>query len=226
MYQEADIILLNGAGYAKWTESTTLPTSRLINTSESVSDQYIETDGQISHSHGPEGEHTHAEIAFTTWLDMSLAKAQATAIRDAIKGKIPGKEIELNSNLETLIAELDEVDKLFKETLGNYEIVYGSHPVYQYLGRAYGVDIHSVHWEPGQEINHDQWHEFEHILEDHKGTVMLWEGEPAESVAKKLSDQGVSSIVFDPSGSTPDEGDFIQVMKQNASNLAALQQAQ
>ena len=66
-YQQADLILLNGASYAKWVAIVTLPTSKLVDTSKGFRDRYIIIEGAVVHSHGPEGEHSHGETAFTTW---------------------------------------------------------------------------------------------------------------------------------------------------------------
>jgi zinc transport system substrate-binding protein len=65
-YQRADLILLNGANYAKWVKKVTLPQFRLVDTSASFKDQYIETAEIVTHSHGPEGDHAHEAVAFTT----------------------------------------------------------------------------------------------------------------------------------------------------------------
>ena len=83
-FQKADLILLNGAGYAKWVEKAALSEYRMVNTSESFSDRYIKTRGDVTHNHGPAGEHSHSGIAFTTWLDPTLAIIQAEAIYEAL----------------------------------------------------------------------------------------------------------------------------------------------
>jgi zinc transport system substrate-binding protein len=40
-YQQADLIILNGAGYAGWVANATLPSSRLVDTTAAVSDRLI-----------------------------------------------------------------------------------------------------------------------------------------------------------------------------------------
>ena len=80
-YQGADLILLNGADYAKWVTKATLPMSAMVNTTAAATDRYIEIEALTTHSHGPEGEHAHGGTAFTTWLDMRLALCQATSGR-------------------------------------------------------------------------------------------------------------------------------------------------
>ena len=70
--QGADVIALNGAGFANWTTKVSLPRSRIVDTSKGFSDQYIKTE-TITHSHGENGQHSHTGTANYTWLDFGLA---------------------------------------------------------------------------------------------------------------------------------------------------------
>jgi zinc transport system substrate-binding protein len=109
-YQTADLILLNGADYAKWTSKVSLPRSRLVDTSHGLRDAYIrEVDG-ISHSHGPGGEHAHGGLAFTTWLDLSQAAQQAEAIARALARKRPDSKQRIDRNLQSLREDLLALD--------------------------------------------------------------------------------------------------------------------
>ena len=63
-YQKADLILLNGAGYARWVNKVSLPRFRMVNTSIGFKNQYIEAAEIPTHSHGSEGDHAHAALAF------------------------------------------------------------------------------------------------------------------------------------------------------------------
>ena len=54
LYQSSDLILANGADYAKWMNNFILPASRIIHTSSMAKDMYIEITMGASHSHGPE----------------------------------------------------------------------------------------------------------------------------------------------------------------------------
>ena len=83
-YQQADLILLNGAGYEKWVDAVSLPKSKLCHTSAEFASDYIALEDAGTHSHGPEGEHAHGGTAFTTWLDPTLAVKQADAIRASL----------------------------------------------------------------------------------------------------------------------------------------------
>ena len=54
-YQRADLIILNGANYAKWTGKVTLPRGKMVNTSSKFREEYITSDKETTHSHGPGG---------------------------------------------------------------------------------------------------------------------------------------------------------------------------
>jgi zinc transport system substrate-binding protein len=48
---------------------------------------------------------------------------------------------------------------------------------------------------------------------------MIWEGKPTKESAEGLKAIGVDRLVFNPCGNTPDQGDFLSVMRQNLENL-------
>ncbi len=73
IYQQADLIISNGARYTKWMEKVSLPSSKIVNSSKSFQDKYIEIQEGVTHSHGPQGEHAHLGFAFTIWL-MTLSR--------------------------------------------------------------------------------------------------------------------------------------------------------
>ncbi len=110
-YQGADLILLNGAGYAAWVQRASLPEARLVDTSAGFRDQLIPLEEGVTHSHGPQGAHTHTGKAFTTWLDPSLAILQARAVRDAFAKARPDREAAFQQGFEALEADLRDLDQ-------------------------------------------------------------------------------------------------------------------
>ena len=101
-YQKADLILLNGADYAKWVARVSLPTSKLVDTSRAVKDKYIEVEDAVTHAHGPEGKHAHGGIAFTMWLDLTLAVEQARAIQEALVSTLPDQKQAFEGRFEVV----------------------------------------------------------------------------------------------------------------------------
>jgi zinc transport system substrate-binding protein len=220
-YQGADLILLSGAGYAKWVEVATLPRSKLVNTSAAFEDRLIRVESDLTHSHGPEGEHSHGETAFTVWLDLGRAVEQARAITEALAAARPEHAAVFEEGFSSLERDLLAVDAELAELAaeGRDRAVLGSHPVYQYLARRHELDLASVHFEPDEFPDEAAWSGLEALLNEHHAGWMLWEGEPLAEIASRLQDAGVESAVFDPCGNRPSEGDFLTVMRSNVDNL-------
>jgi len=194
-FQTADLILLNGAGYAKWVDRAALPSSRVVNTS-----------------------------AFTTWLDPELAIQHAQAIEAAISVLRPDDEPEIRQRMELLKENLFDIDGRLAaaaKTLEDEPLLF-SHPVYQYLINRYELNGVEIHWEPDQVPDGHAWDHLEEGLQSHPAKWMVWEGEPLEETVAGLAELGVKSVVFDPCGNRPDEGNYLTVMEANAVALEGL----
>jgi zinc transport system substrate-binding protein len=224
--QEADLIVMNGAGYSKWAEKVSLPESKVLDTSAAIKTQYIEVKEEVTHSHGKAGEHSHTGTAFTTWIDFQQAIRQADAIREALQ-KLRPEQIELFAlNFDQLKTELLQLDKdmlAVGEKLAGQPLM-GSHPIYQYFARRYALNLRAVHWEPEVIPDDEQMEELKKILAGHAAKWMIWEGDPAQESVTKLKALGVGSAVFDPCGNVPDkeQGNWLAVMKRNVAAMRAM----
>ena len=149
--QSADLIVLNGAGFATWITKASLPRSRLLDTSRGFEDRFIATE-TITHSHGADGEHSHTGKASFTWLDQEQAIMQASTIAEALaqRGLVEPDEIEtrLSALTENLLA-LDAAAEQLRP-LAEGKVLIATHPRYQYFSRAYGLEIRSLEWEAGR----------------------------------------------------------------------------
>ena len=220
-YQHADLILLNGANYAKWIDKVSLPRRRLVNTSAGFAENYIDAGSGAEHSHGSGAAHAHAGIAFTTWLDLQQAVHQADAIRQAITRKRPQLRAEVDRNFARLEGDLLALDAELKSIVsGNQnQALLASHPVYQYLARRYDATVYSVVWEPDEYPDPSQWKALQNLAQTHAAEWMLWEGKPVTESIEQLKQMDISSIVFDPCANAPAQGDFLSVMRKNLTEL-------
>ncbi|UCH65175.1 MAG: zinc ABC transporter substrate-binding protein [Ignavibacterium sp.] len=223
LYQEADLILLNGAGYAKWVEKVSLPPSKLYNTSLPFKDNYVEINEGLTHSHGPGGEHEHKGYAFITWLNFDNAIIQAEEVYKALSNLLPESQQTFKSNYESLKNELAELNQKMNTAATKFEgtTLFGSHPVYQYLSGGYNINIISFHWEPDAMPDNFEWDRFKSLTKVNPSTIMLWEDEPLPEVKQKIIDSGIKVVVFNPCGNKPASGDFLSVMNQNIQSLKA-----
>lgn len=226
-FQSADLILLNGATYSKWLDKVTLSRGKMVNTSRAFKDQYIAEKDSTTHSHGPEGAHAHAGLAFTTWIDFQQAIQQAEAVRRAMERLAPEHKAYFDNNFSVLKKDLLALDRRIEEIVGSRRAppLLASHPVYDYFARRYGLNIRSMLWELGELPRAEQWAELETILNDHPTKWMIWEGDPHPEAVARLRSLGVGSLVFDPAGNLPDEGDFLSIMRRNIENIGVAFQA-
>ena len=220
-YQSADLILRNGAGYARWVSLASLPRASLVDTSAALGDRLVALEGSVTHVHGPAGAHAHEGTAFTTWLDPTLAAEQARAIAQALTRASPQHAESFSRNLAQLEADLHALDERLAAVagrIGDAPLLF-SHPVYQYLIRRYELNARSVHWEPGEPPDETMWTELVALLDAHPARWMIWEGAPLPATARALQVRGVASLVFAPGANTPAEGDFLTLMEANARAL-------
>jgi zinc transport system substrate-binding protein len=220
-FQKADLIILNGAKYAKWVNKVSLPMLRTIDTSKSFKDEFIAIENTVTHSHGPSGDHSHSGTAFTTWLDFSFAARQAEAIYQAFIMKIPDRESELKSNYEALKTDLlllDEQMMTLSSTNPDKPLV-ASHPIYQYMARRYHLNLSMVMWEPDAYPDEKEWQNLDDYLKKHRAKWMIWESGPLSESIQKLETMGLNSLVFSPCFNRPPQGDFLTVMMNNIENF-------
>jgi len=219
--QGAELVIVNGAGYSNWLDKVSISAGRLVVSSEAAKDQWRKLPDQITHSHGPGAEHAHSGYAFTTWMDMSLARIQAEAIATALQHRWPGHGDRVVANLQTLLADIDELDAGYRQQarrLVDRHIIY-SHPVYQYFEGRYQLPGYSLHWEPGMMPSEAQWDELEKMLND--SSLLIWEGDPNAAIRERLALIGLSFVVVDPAANTSEQ-DWLSVQRGNLAGLSKI----
>jgi len=229
-YQSADLIVTNGAKFEKWVGMAELPMRTVVRTANRFKDQWIEFDEGVTHSHGPEGAHTHKGIDGHTWLDPILAKEQAMAILTGLNRLLPDDVGVLRERWNLLAADLDKLHQemvaLGKPAEG--EALVASHPAYNYLARRLGWTVVNLDFDPEEMPSDDAFAEAKHLLE-HRGfryRAMLWEGAPTPEIAAATEQRlGVKSIEFSPCEMlSPDDRhkgvDYLSVMRANLARLA------
>lgn len=220
-YQQADLIFLNGAGYAGWVDHATLPPAALVDTARSSGHRLIIVPDAVTHSHGPDGSHSHAGPAFTTWLNPLLAIEHARVIQESLSSLLPSAREIFEERFQALAEDLRDLDREIEEVVGQNRSrpLLASHPVYQYLTERYGLNLESLHWEPEEMPDPAEWEALDEVLARHPAQTILWEDEPLPEIATRLAGLGVKSIVYNPCSQPPTEGDFLDVMRQNLENL-------
>lgn len=221
--QQADLIALNGAGYAAWTTKASLPRSRIVDTSAAFKAKFVRTE-TVTHSHGADGEHSHEGVASHTWLDFSLAARQAETLAAAMKRRLPDLAARIEAEASTLAQDLAALDQAAREAasaLGDAPLIV-THPRYQYFAAAYGLDIHSLEWEAGEAPTEAQWDELAALAGETGARILIWEAEPPAASRDRAAAIGFRDAVMPPLARLPNDGDFLTAMRASFDDLAAL----
>lgn len=229
MIQSADLILLNGAGFATWIDRVTLPRARVVNTLAGMQDQFIVTES-ITHSHGEGGEHSHEGVASYTWLDPMLAIAQAQAVADAVIARDLANQADVEARLAELRSDLTELDAAARDALSGLESVamIATHPRYQYFARRYSLSIASLEWDAGAMPTKEDLAELKTLVAQSGARVLIWEAEPPKDADALMEPLGLQSVVFEPWAGQSAGESFIQAYQDAVSDLvkAASQKAE
>ena len=219
--QSADLLLLNGPGYSSWVGALSLSLDRTIETTAGFEDRWIEAEASTVHVHGPEGTDGGAHVDLTTWIDPALAREQAASIAAALIRIDPQHRERYAERLESLESDLADLGSRLKQAVRpeTDRHLLASHPVYAYLSRALGLNLRSVHFEPGLDPGAEGWRELDEILETHSAELMVWEGEPLPETVRELGNRGIRCVVFDPCAASPGGEDWLESMQENARRL-------
>lgn len=223
-FQQADIILLNGATYEKWLKTVTLPRSILLDTSKGFSDQYLESEGEL-HQHGNGIAHSHGGTAMTTWLDFALAAKQAESIAERFIVEAPGDEAAIEERLAALIEDLEELDDRMNavaEAWGDKELIIASHPVYQYLAKAYGFTLESMKWESNTPLGEQEMAKLTALIDKNQVSWMMWESNPTKDSQARIRQLGLKILVVSPCGNRIGDKDWLQIMHNNVLMLESI----
>ena len=220
-YKNADLILLNGAGYATWVDKVSLPHHGLVNTSAVFADVFLPSEGAVTHGPGSGGDQSHDGTAFTTWLDFYLATQQAEATMQALARQRPQLQAEFEHNYAALKQDLMALDLDMQRLVAAQpgKPLFVSQPVYQYLARRYELQLQSVTWEPDVMPAEQEWERLVYAQEAFPALWMLWEDAPDAEIRARLQSLGIAVVVFQPCANRPPQGDFLEVMQRNLENL-------
>ncbi len=220
--QQCRLILLDVPGYSPWVATSSLPLTRVVDTTAPFAGRRIRIKHAVTHRHGPGGEHTHAGFAHGAWLDPNLARLQAEAVYEALRDAFPEDGDAMARRWERLRKDIEtwrkEFDELAEGTRGTPLLA--SHPLYDYLARRGGWPIASVHWEPSEMPSESEWAKFDELRKQTQATIMLWEDEPIRPIRQRLEERGVDIVVYRLLDRAAGDEDWLEQMRANVRRLA------
>ena len=226
-YQKADLIIVNGAGFAKWVDKVSLPQAKIVDTAKPLAKEFIRYEKSTTHSHGPSGAHEHKGIDGHTWVDPVNAKVQAGEIAKAMKKRFPEHAAAFEEGWKSLAKDLDglheELDALAKGYGGRP--ILASHPAYNYIARRYKWSLTSLDLDPEEMPDDDAFAALKDLLKTKPARHLLWEAYPKKEIAERMKKElGIESVEFSPCELLGDEEiasglDYMKVMKATIENV-------
>ncbi|MEM9409815.1 MAG: zinc ABC transporter substrate-binding protein [Planctomycetota bacterium] len=223
--QKATALIVNGpnAKYANWIDLTTLPAKILCNSCDMIDAQDLLTisDYQITHQHGPEGEHSHPYQVPYTWLDPVLAEKQAKKICSFLVQKFPSEANLFETNFQNLKEKLRRISRQYdSQGDSSQRFIISSNPHAKYLTRRLGVtDLHllvfdAISDDPAAEDKMNRW------IESNSPKQFVYFDSTDPKLVEWAAQNGLTAIQLDLLDKAPDEGDFLTTLESNLKKLA------
>ena len=220
------LIVLNGAGFEAWADTAALPMSRVVRTADAAEIALIDS-GAVTHTHGPEGEHTHGDVNPHTWLEPSLLARQAEAVRDALAVEMPGRSATVDANFGALQAELAELSQAWSAVDAEGVLLIASLPSYDYLAQAHGWQLVNVTLDPDAPMDALAAVRLSVALDearqgDDQPVLVVWESEPVAETRRRLMDEfGARSVIIDPA----EAGEIKRYIERQRANIERFERA-
>ncbi len=234
--QSADLVIANGTGakYAKWLDTVSLAESKVVKTASrglSLRDYIAIENAAVVHSHGPEGEHSHAVMAIRPWLDPALAKKQAAYITEQLGKVYPDQAEVFSANLRSLNTKLERLtEKLNAGDVKGSPVVLSLSPKFKFLSRAAALDDKTVTDFEADESSLPDLEAFKSGLEKQLAkfepqptSILVGSSVPLDrEPCKSLSIFGLNPVVIDSLDHQPADGDYLSVLEGNIERVLEL----
>ena len=218
--QSADLVLLNGAGLELWRDRISLAPSKTVVLADAYRERWLTFEGAVEHQHGPEGDHTHTGTDPHVWMDPTIVSEHARQIVTAFAERFPAHADAFAARGIEVLVDLEDLDRRWGEVFpgeGSPPLL-TNHPAYDYLARRHSWTVQNFDVEP------EGWTETERTAVARAVAPgvrwMLWESEPDAEISRYLGSIGLVPVVISPCEHTPDEGDWLSVMRENVTRLA------
>jgi len=226
--QQADLILINGAGYEKWRATVSLPASRVVDTASGYYDLFVRIPDFVTHQHGPDGAHSHPGTVWATWLDPQLARAQLDRVVSELSRRDPTHADDFGRNAGEMRRQLDgleeQLSRIARESSGLRFRFVTDGPYYHYLLRHFDQPLTYLHWPAfaDRPLTDDEKAEFLEAFDSDETVVFLISSESApgwRNFASEHCDAVVSVDLMDRISDTPQS--LVPRLEANINNIGS-----
>lgn len=236
--QQAALVVANGRGarLAGWLDHVSIPESRICESARrglSLEDFIFIDDAPKVHSHGTQGQHSHASSVAFTWLDPAMSARQAVYIAARLREEFPELETTVQENLKQLEGDLEEMSGIVSGLEEKVAVkVCSANSNFMFLTRASGLSDKRLDWLDFPDLEQAARDLEESFGEserdnggpDERGAVLIlplnWKNHTScQRLLEILETRSVRPIWIDTMDRQPETGDYIEVMRQNLQNL-------
>ncbi|MGI6161654.1 MAG: metal ABC transporter substrate-binding protein [Christensenellales bacterium] len=245
--EQADVFIYNGAGMEHWVDDvlaslqtktlTVVEASSNIGLIEGGHSHDHDHDHDHEHEHDHDEDHNHDHDMFEgggldphVWLNPMYAKIQMENITNALIEADEANADYYEYNYNAWAAELDKLDKEYKDALSGLEnsTIVVAHEAYGYLCEAYGLtQVGITGLSPDSEPNPAKMAEIIDFAKEHNIKVVFFEELASSKVADAIASAiGAKTAVLSPIEGLSDAqaqegGDYFSVMRSNLEALKA-----
>ena len=242
---EADVFLLNGAGFDAWAEKIRPELEqrgvRVIQMSELVTllpgshEEHEEEADHEGEMHEEEAEHEAEAYDPHFWLDPVLAEKQVEAIALALGERDASHRDEYVKQSSMYLSKLAALDASYRAALQSCALgtVVTSHNAFAYMAERYNFEtISAAGLSPEAEASPRRLAEIATLVREKGIKHIFFETLVSPKVAETLAREvGAETLVFNPiEGVTEEERlaglDYLAIMKSNLVNLVIARQCQ
>ena len=130
---------------------------------------------------------------------------------------------EVYARFAALRAELEALDADARIALADATDTFfiATHPRYQYLARAFGLEIRTLEWEAGAAPSAEDLADLQALVEESGARVLIWEAEPPAEALEATAELGLKNLTFRPLARDPQGAEFVEAFRTALSALSA-----
>jgi len=214
MLEQAEVVIINGAGLEEFLEDALHDAERQIDASKG-----LQLAAETHEEHHTHSGHIHTEDPHI-WLSPKNAAIMATNICEGLCSLYPAYANTIENNLEALLFDLDALQKYGEDTLKELRCreLITFHDGFAYLAESFGLEIlMAIEEESGSEASAKQLVSLITLVQDHELPAIFTEVNGSVSAAQIVSaETGIPIYELDMGMSG---GDYFDTMYRNIDSL-------